>query len=108
MTAKYRLLYSETSRRQIGKLNPNIKTVIRSKLDRLQTAPFTGKRLERELSGYRSLRARRFRIIYKLNEEKKLIEIHHVGHRKDIYELFAERTGNLAARTLPSVSHDQP
>ncbi len=94
MMAKYRLLYSETSRRQIGKLNPNIKTVIRSKLDRLQIAPYTGKRLERELAGYRSLRAKRFRIIYKLDEEKKIIEIHYVGHRKDIYELFTERTGS--------------
>lgn len=90
---EYRLLYSETSRRQIAKLNPEIKPVIRSRLDSLRIAPFTGKRLERELSGYRSLRAKRFRIIYKLNEEKKKIEIHHVGHRKDIYELFAERTG---------------
>lgn len=94
MMSKYRLLYSDTSRRQSAKLTPEIKPIIRSRLDSLCMAPFTGKRLERELAGYRSLRAKRFRIIYKLDETKKTVEIHHVGHRKDIYELFAERTGN--------------
>ena len=88
---KYRLLYSETSRNQILKLHPELKSIIRKRLDALQIEPFIGKQLERELSGYRSLRARRFRIIYQLNEAADLIQIHHVGHRKDIYELFAEQ-----------------
>ena len=89
----YRLIYSETSRNQIKKLHPALKPIIRSRLDQLSEDPYTGKRLERELSGYRSVRARRFRIIYKLNEPAQIIEIHYVGHRKDIYELFTEKTG---------------
>ena len=88
----YHLLYSETARRQVAKLHPEIKSVVRSRLDRLRDKPFMGKRLERELSGYRSLRARRFRIIYKVNDEDKYLEIHYVGHRRDIYELFKETT----------------
>ena len=91
MTA-YRLLYSETSRKQIVTLHPQIKSIVRSRLDRPKTDPYTGKRLERELSGYRSLSAKNFRIIYKVNDENESVEIHHVGHRRDIYELFAERT----------------
>ena len=89
--AEYRLVYSETCRHQIMKLHPEIKTIIRSRLDILIQDPFAGKRLERELSGYYSLRARRFRIIYRINEDVNIIEMHHVGHRRDIYELFAER-----------------
>jgi len=88
---QYRLFYSETTRRQIAKLHQELKSVIRSRLDDLIEAPFVGKQLERELSGYRSLRARRFRIIYKINEEAECLEIHYIGHRKDIYELFADR-----------------
>ena len=88
---KYRLLYSETSRNQILKLHPELKSIIRKRLDALQIEPFIGKQLERELSGYRSLRASRFRIIYKLDKAANLIQIHYVGHRKDIYELFAEQ-----------------
>ena len=86
------LVYSETSRNQIKKLHPELKPIIRSRLDQLSKEPFLGKRLERELAGYRSLRARRFRIIYKISEAGQIIEIHYVGHRKDVYELFAEKT----------------
>ena len=87
----YRILYSETSRRQIEKLHPDLKSVIRSKLDKLRIDPFDGKRLERELSGYRSLSAKRFRIIYRVNDESRSLEIHYIGHRRDIYELFAKQ-----------------
>lgn len=89
--AEYRLVYSETSRNQIMKLHPEIKAIVRSRLDKLIEDPFMGRRLERELSGYYSLRARRFRIIYRIDEDASAIEVHHVGHRRDIYELFAER-----------------
>ncbi len=93
--ADYRLLYSKTSRNQIAKFHLEIKSIIRSRLDSLPKEPYTGKKLERKLSGYWSLRAKRFRIIYKLREDVKVIEVHYVGHRKDIYELFTERTGEI-------------
>jgi mRNA interferase RelE/StbE len=86
----YQLLYSETSRKQIRKLHPQIKPVVKSKIEKLQENPFSGKWLEKELSGYLSLRAKRFRIIYKIRDDDQTIEIHYVGHRKDIYELFKE------------------
>ena len=86
----YKLLYSKTSRNQIRNLHPEIKAVIKSRLQKLKDNPFTGKSLERELSGYRSLRAKRFRVIYCIREKDKKVEIHHVGRRTDIYELFKE------------------
>jgi mRNA-degrading endonuclease RelE of RelBE toxin-antitoxin system len=86
----YRLLYSETSRKQIRKLHPQIKPIVKSKIEKLQENPFSGKWLEKELSGYFSMRAKRFRVIYKIKDNDQTIEIHYVGHRKDIYELFKE------------------
>jgi mRNA-degrading endonuclease RelE of RelBE toxin-antitoxin system len=86
----YKLLYSETSMKQIRKLHPRIKPFVKSKIEKLQEHPFSGKGLEKELSGYLSIRAKRFRIIYKIRENDQTIEIHYVGHRKDIYELFKE------------------
>ena len=88
----YRLRYSQTCRDQIVALHPEIKSVIRARLDSLKSAPFAGKRLERELAGYRSYRANRFRIIYKVDEDNKILEIHYVGHRRDVYELLASRS----------------
>ena len=86
----YKLLYSETSMKQIRKLYPQIKPVVKSKIEKLQENPFSGKELEKELSGYLSMRAKRFRIIYKIRGNHQTVEIHHVGHRKDIYEIFKE------------------
>jgi len=84
------LLYSETSRKQIRKLHPQIKPVVKSKIEKLQENPFSGKWLEKELSGYLSMQAKRFRVIYKIRDNDQTVEIHYVGHRKDIYELFRE------------------
>ena len=86
----FRLLYSETSRKQIRKLHPQIKPVVKLKIEKLQESPFSGKWLEKELSGYLSKQAKRFRIIYKIRDSSQTVEIHYVGHRKDIYELFRE------------------
>jgi addiction module RelE/StbE family toxin len=87
---EYKLLYSETSMKHIRKLHPQIKPIVKSKIEKLQENPFEGKELEKELSGYWSMCAKRFRIIYKIRGNDQTIEIHHVGHRKDIYELFKE------------------
>ena len=86
----YSILYSETSLKQVRGLHPHVKSAVKSSIERLQENPFTGKCLEKELSGYLSIRMKLFRIIYKINKDDHKVEIHHVGHRKDIYELFKE------------------
>ena len=90
MVFQYRLLYSETSHRQIRKLHPALKTIVKSFIERIRENPYIGKRLEKELSGYFSFRTKRYRIIYKIDEDESSIQIHYVGHRRDIYELFGE------------------
>ena len=89
----YQLVYSETSRNQIRKLYPQIKPVVKAKIEKLRDNPFSGKYLEKELSGYLSMRVKRFRVIYKIKDNDQTVEIHYVGHRKDIYELFKEAAG---------------
>jgi len=86
----YRLLYSETSAKQIRSLHPRIKPLVRKHIEKLKEMPFLGKALERELSGFYSLRAKRFRTIYDIDHETHMVRIHYVGHRKDIYELFRQ------------------
>ncbi len=86
----YRIEYSETSRNQIRTLDPFIKPIIKRRIEELKDNPFLGKQLERQLAGYYSYKARRFRIIYKIVPHAMTLQIHYVGHRKDIYELVAE------------------
>lgn len=87
----YKLLYSETSRQQIKKLHPRIKPQIKTRLEQISDNPYLGKHLERDLSGYMSFRTQRYRIIYKIHEDENVVEVHYVGHRKDIYELFGDQ-----------------
>ena len=84
----YRLLYSETSRDHIKSLHPQIKPIVKSHIQILKENPYVGKGLERELSGYYSLKMRRFRVIYEIDHQNHIVHIHYVGHRKDIYEVF--------------------
>jgi len=86
----YRVLYSQTSRDQVRSLHPRVKPVVKGYIERLKENPFLGKPLEKELSGYYSLRSKRFRIIYTIDDNNHMIQVHYVGHRKDVYELFRE------------------
>lgn len=90
MTRPYRLAYAAGCRNQILRLAPPLKPIVKRAIELLVQAPHTGKRLERELAGYLSLRARRYRVIYRIDETARAVKIHYVGHRRDIYEVFAE------------------
>ncbi len=78
--------YTPTCARLIAKLPPEIKRLVRSTIDALVAKPKMGTELTGELDGYRSYRVRRYRVIYRINEEDSCIEVYHVGHRRDVYE----------------------
>jgi len=99
MAGKFKLIYSATSRNQIKKLHPRLKPIVKARIEQIGSDPHTGKMLEKELSGYLSFRAKRYRIIYKVQEDTKTIEIHYIGHRKDIYQLFGEQLREIKERT---------
>ncbi len=67
----------------VRSLHPQIKRKIRSALDEVLREPLSGKQLRGELSGYRSFRAGRIRIIYR--EGAEVIEIVAIGRREVIY-----------------------
>ena len=90
MTRAYRLVYAAACRRQILRLAPPLTPLIKRAVELLAQEPHTGKRLERDLAGYLSLRARRYRVIYRVDENTRTVVIHYIGHRRDIYEVFAE------------------
>jgi len=90
MSPPFRLLYSETCRKQIRSLPPQVKPAIKSRIEEIAENPLMGKLLERGLSGYLSLRINRYRVIYKIHEGEGVVEIHFVGRRRDVYELFGE------------------
>jgi len=82
----YRLRFTPEAARLIARLPPEIKKLVRSAIDELPEDPRKGPELSGELAGFRSLKARRYRIIYRLDEGARALEIYHAGHRRDVYE----------------------
>lgn len=78
--------FTPEAARLIAKLPPEIKKLVRYSIDTLLAKPHAGSELTGELEGYRSLKAKRYRIIYRLNDAESSIEIYLVGHRRDVYD----------------------
>ena len=73
------------------KLPPEIKIAAKEAIKQIAENPALGKELQAELSGFRSYRFMRYRIVYRVTPEKKIIVVWAVGHRRDIYENFSEQ-----------------
>jgi mRNA interferase RelE/StbE len=85
---KWKMRFTPESSRLLSKLHPDNKKLIRQALTELRQNPHTGKDLQEELSGFKSLRLKQYRIIYNINEEKNIIQVYYIGQRQDVYEQF--------------------
>ena len=85
---KWKMRFTPESSRLLSKLHPENKKLIRQALTDLRQNPHMGKDLQEELSGFKSLGLKQYRIIYNINEEKNFLQIYHIDRRKDIYEQF--------------------
>jgi mRNA interferase RelE/StbE len=72
-------------------LHPDLKRKVRTALSDIAEDPTIGKRLRDELSGLRSCRLGRFRIVYRV--AGTVIEVVAVGPRHTIYEETWRRLG---------------
>lgn len=86
----FRARYTPEASAIIKKLHPTIKVAVRAGITEIMKDPLGGRELQLELKGFRSLRAGKHRIIYRINEEESYVEIHYVGPRRDVYESFRD------------------
>jgi mRNA-degrading endonuclease RelE of RelBE toxin-antitoxin system len=80
--------FTPEASRIISELPPDRKKLIKQVLVDIRRNPYKGKDLQEELFGFKSLRSKRYRIIYGLDEKEKLINVYHIGPRRDVYEQF--------------------
>jgi mRNA interferase RelE/StbE len=85
---KFGMRYTPEASRLLSKLHPENKKLIKAALEELRNNPYAGSDLQEELYGYKSFKLKRFRVLYKINEEDNTIQIYHIGHRKDVYQQF--------------------
>lgn len=83
--AAHALRLPEHVARLIRGLHPEIKRKVRAALQAIVEAPTSGKALKDELSGLRSYRLGRLRIVYRIAEDRR-IEVVALGPRRYIYE----------------------
>jgi mRNA interferase RelE/StbE len=82
--AVYRLRLSTSAEELLRGLHPELKRKIRAGLDAIREDPVAGKELHDDLTGLRSFRVGRFRIIYRIGP-RRLIEVVALGPRRTIY-----------------------
>ncbi len=85
MTA-YRVRYTPEAAGRIRKLHPEVKQEIRDAIRILQDSPLAGHSLQQELFGYRSYRVRSYRIISRLNDDERTIDVVFIVQRRNVYE----------------------
>ena len=85
---KWRMRVTPEVSHLVAKLHPENKWQLKQALNELRQTPYIGKDLQEELFGFKSLKSKKHRIIYAVNEEANYIEIYHIGHRSDVYEQF--------------------
>ena len=70
---------------KLVKSQKNMADRLKAAIDELRNSPHLGKKLAGELRDFRSLRVGDYRILYIVVENKILIQIVKIGHRRDIY-----------------------
>lgn len=81
----YSLAYSELSLKQLKKLNKDIRVRIISTLERIKIRPRHNV-LRLVGSPYYRLRVGDYRVILDIKDDKLIILVIEVGHRRDIYK----------------------
>ena len=82
-----KIIFSNKFKKEHKKIKDNAKRIkLIKKLQNLTKNPFLGKPLKYKLKNHRSLRISPFRIIYRV--EKNKIIINYFEHRKEVYEKF--------------------
>lgn len=100
---KYAVKFTPEAARIISHFPPEVKKLIRASIDDLVTEPFKGDELQMELAGFRSLKPKRYRIIYKVNGIDSTIEVYYVGPRRNVYQNFKKLLSDIRSKTPPKI-----
>lgn len=85
---KYIIEYDVDIEEKLKELPKSVREMIRKAIEKKLTVdPITfGKPLRYSLKGYRRLRVGNYRVIYRIIEDKILVIIVDIDHRKEVYE----------------------
>lgn len=82
----YELVFSREAVKGLERATPQTRRRIIRALERMRANPLKGKRLRGELEGLFSLRIGGMRAVYEVDSEQKVVVVHAIGPRGDIYK----------------------
>jgi mRNA interferase RelE/StbE len=85
---EYRVRFTPEAAQCISRLHPDHKRIIRDALDQLRLEPYAGDDLQEDLAEFKSLKPKRFRILYTVDDNHRVVRVFYVGHRRDVYDQF--------------------
>jgi len=95
--SRYTVLFTREAKRNVQKLDPSIRKIVRRAIESLAVNPAKGKPLAYELAELHSLRTSDYRIIYRIREKQLIIIVVAVGHRREIYKKLKELLSRLSS-----------
>lgn len=88
----YKVQFLEEAAKDWLNLDRSVRKQLSGAIDRLKTHPQQyGKPLSRELHGLRRIRSGDYRIVYRVDEPKKTVDIGIICHRRDVYGIALQR-----------------
>lgn len=81
----FKVKLTAKARRELKNLSPQDKLRIGEIIEELKDDPLIGKPLSRELNKRYSYRVGVYRVIYKINQGDKIVEVLSAGHRSIAY-----------------------
>ena len=83
--------YARSAARAIRKLDPAVRRQVKAAVERLAEDPTRGKLLQLTLHGLRSWRTGEWRIVYRADNERVVVLVIAVGHRREVYDRLRDR-----------------
>ena len=82
----YQINFDKNAKDFLKKLKKNEQEEIIKRIEKLREDPQLGKRLAGNLFGLWKLRIDKYRVLYRIINDKLIIIILDIGHRKNIYD----------------------
>ena len=86
----YRVQLAPTVAKALSSFHPDIRKQLKAGMKELADNPYAGKMMQEKLAGFRTYRMKRYRVVYKVDEDEKLVRVYMIGHRREIYDLFSK------------------
>jgi mRNA interferase RelE/StbE len=82
----YEINFDKKAKEFLKKLKSGEQRSLLDRIEKLKDNPYLGKRLAGNLFGLWKLRIDKYRVLYRIINDKLIIIVLDIGHRKNIYE----------------------